>query len=359
MNFKDIKKINPQHISTLLFLGGFIFDLIILPDAGHLMTIWIGLAYLSIVAACIALREWVISQNTASKKEQKLFTILTFLIAYFSGSSLSFVCVYAIRSAALSVSWPLLLVLFLCVLANEVVATHHFRLTLDVGILLIATFFFVIFNFPILLNVQNDVTFFISTLITIGISLLYLFFLKYTSESAREEAPKLYSLAFGIPMFIGMLYFLNVIPAVPLALSQAGIYHSVVRTEDGGFRGEKELDSRFLKALRTPVYHISPDGNGIFFFGSITAPAELTAPISHVWEYYDTTTNQWTKQATISFTLAGGREDGYRAYSQKENITEGLWRVTVKVDSKRIVGRVRFNVVTDTTKKVLLVEEKL
>lgn len=337
-------KESSRHITTLLFIGGFIFDLLILPDAGHVATIWIGMVYLGIVAFAIALREWVISRNTASKAEQKLFSILTFAIAYFSGSALSFVCVYAIRSAALSVSWPLLLILFLCVLANELVSSHYFRFTLDVGVLLVGVLFFIVFNMPVVLKVQNDATFLISIVLAMVVSLLYLFSLQFTSESANEEAPKLYALGVGIPMFFGMLYFLNVIPAVPLSLEHSGVYHSVSKQDVGTFVGVEEVDTRLFASMRIPVYHIGALDTGVYFFSAVHAPAELTAPISHVWEYYNTKDRQWVPMTTIAFTLDGGREDGYRAYSQKENITEGLWRVTVKVDDKRIVGRMKFRV---------------
>jgi hypothetical protein len=338
-------KASVRHINTLLFIGGFIFDLIILPDAGHVATIWIGCIYLSIVGISIGLREWVISRNTASVQERRIFSLLTFAIAYFSGSALSFVCVYALRSAIFSVSWPLLLLLFLCVLANELVSSHHFRFTLDVGVFLIALFFFIVFNMPLLLKVQNDVTFLISTAVAIALSLLYVYLISFTSESAQEESPRTYALSVGIPMFIGMLYFLNVIPAVPLSLANAGAYHYVSRNEAGGFVGKKEKDTRFLSALRTPQYHISSTDSGVYFFSAVSAPAELTAPISHVWEYYDPTTKRWQEKTRIAFTLAGGREDGYRAYSLKEHVEDGLWRVTVKVDDKRIVGRAKFRVI--------------
>jgi hypothetical protein len=342
-----------KHALTLLFVGGFIFDLLILPDAGHIATIWIGALYLFIVGISIALREWVIARNTASKHEQRMFSILTFAIAYFSGSALSFVCVYAIRSAAFSVSWPLFVILLLCALANELVSSHHFRFTLDVGVLLIATLFFVVFNTPLFVGVQNDTTFLIAIVITAIISLLYIKILEYLSESGEEEAPKLYALGFGIPMFIGMLYFLNVIPAVPLSLVTSGVYHHVERTSDW-FVGEKERDNRFLAPIRTPVYHLSDSDNGAYFFSSVSAPAQLTAPISHVWEKYDAATNKWLPVTVIAFTLDGGRENGYRAYSQKENITEGLWRVTVKVDTKRIVGRSKFYIKKDEERKELV-----
>lgn len=359
MTWSRFIKEGSHHISTLLFIGGFVFDLLILPEAGHVLTIWLGLLYIFIVACAIAVREWVISQNTATKTEQRIFSMLTFAIAYFSGSALSFVSVYAIRSAAFAVSWPLLLLLLLCVLVNELVSSHHFRFTLDVGVLLLAVLFFLVFNLPVFLKVQNDMTFVISAGIAIVVSLAYVFLLRLTSESAEEEAPKMYALAVGIPMFIGMLYFLNVIPAVPLSLASGGVYHTVLRHEGGDFSATKETDTRIFASLRVPVYHIRSTDNGAYFFSSVSAPALLTAPISHVWEYYDTVKNVWIPVTTISFTLAGGREDGYRAYSQKENLTEGLWRVTVKVDSKRIVGRMKFYIKNDTGNVGGLVDVKL
>ncbi len=340
-------KASVRHINTILFVAGFVFDLLILPEAGHVATIIIGAVYLCIVGTAIALREILISRNTASATERKLFSFLTFVIAYFSGSSLSFICVYALRSAILSVSWPLIVILFLCVLANEVVSSHYFRLTLDIGVFLTALFFFIVFNAPTVMKVQNDTTFLISTIIAIVISLCYVRILSYTSESAEEEASRSYALAFGIPMFIGMLYFLNVIPAVPLVLSKAGAYHMVIRNDDGTFVGTSEVDNRFFASLRSPQYHLQDSDKGVYFFSSVSAPAELTAPLSHVWEYYDVATKTWKEVARIEFTLAGGRQDGYRAYSHKENVTEGLWRVTVKVDDKRVVGRVKFKIVKD------------
>ena len=42
--------------------------------------------------------------------------------------------------------------------------------------------------------------------------------LKKTSETAEKEAGRSVALAIGIPMFVGMLYFLNAIPAVPLTI---------------------------------------------------------------------------------------------------------------------------------------------
>lgn len=333
------------HSTTIIFSIGFLFDMFILPDIDDPFARIIGGAYLCLIALLIIFREWLVSRNTASPFEQKIYAVATFGISYFSGSSLSFVFIYALRSAAFSVSWPLFVILILCIVANEFVSTHNSRLTLDIGVLLTASLFYIIFTVPLILKVQNDVTFGISVAISISISLIYVSILRYASENAENEASRSYALAFGIPLFVGMLYFLNVLPAVPLSLHGGGVYHGVIRSEKGEYVGNIELDTRFLARYRTPVYHITEEDSGIYFFSSIYAPAELKAPISHVWEYYDETRKKWISATVVSFVLSGGREEGYRAFSQKENIPEGLWRVTVKVDGNRVVGRVKFQVI--------------
>lgn len=331
-----------KHASTIIFIVGFLFDMVILPDIDDPITKYVGLTYLFAIAILIMFREWVVSRNTASITEQRLYTTTSFGIAYFSGSALSFVVVYALRSAALTVSWPLFVIFFLCMIANEFVSSYNFRFTLDVAIFFIALLFYIVFNVPVLAKTQTSLIFMISIVVAIAISALYIYFLSKISDTSYDEAPRGYALAVGIPMFVGMLYFLQVLPAVPLALKNQGIYHSVVKTESGDYLGEKEIDTRTFSTLRKPVIHVN-DSKGVYFFSAVDAPSELNAPMSHVWEYHDDEKG-WVEESVISFDLTGGRNDGYRAYSKKENVRVGLWRVTVKVDGTRIVGRTTFYV---------------
>lgn len=358
MRFSKNLKQYLAHASTLIFLAGFAFDSFILPSLEDVRARYVGFAYLITIAVFIYVREWLVSRNTASAFEQKAFSVLTFGISYFSGSALAFVFIYTMRSGAFSVSWPLFLVLFICILANEAVSTHNFRFTLDVGVLFVAALFYTVFTLPFLLGVQNDMTFLISLGIVGVAALLYTKLLQHASETAESESPRNYALAIGVPLFAGMLYFLNVIPAVPLSLHDAGVYHYVARDEDGSFSGKREPSSRWFEELRTQTYHLTPYDTGVYFYSAVDAPAELTAPLSHVWEYYDEAQKKWIRSTVISFDLAGGRTDGYRAYSHKENVMEGLWRVTVNVDTNRVVGRVTFKVVR-TADVVALEEVKL
>lgn len=339
-----------KHLTTALFLFGFLTDMVLLPEVENPITPYLGLGYIIAIGFLIAFREWIIARNVANERERKLFSLSSFGIAYFSGAALSFVFVYALRSAALSVSWPLFLILILCMVANEFFSTHSYRFTLDIAVLYIALVFYAIFNAPFIVNTQNDSIFYISIAIAIVLAFLYSFAISSISETTEEETSKTYALSIGVPMFIAMLYFLNLIPSVPLSLTEGSIYHNVVRTAENRYFVEEEKDVRMLSSLRNKVFTIDVDHNDIFFVSSIRAPKNMTAPITHVWEYYDSKKNIWVESTIISFIMSGGREGGYRAYSHKESIFAGKWRVTVKVDGKRIVGRVTFTIINGTPK---------
>ncbi len=75
------------HITTIIFIAGFIIDMIILPDIDHPITRYIGLAHLSVVASLIMFREWIVSRNTASEFEQKLYSVASFGISFSSGAA--------------------------------------------------------------------------------------------------------------------------------------------------------------------------------------------------------------------------------------------------------------------------------
>ncbi|MEZ0209117.1 MAG: DUF2914 domain-containing protein [Candidatus Paceibacterota bacterium] len=341
-----------QHATTIIFLAGFLIDSFLLPSVDEPITKYLGLTYLVVLTFLFPIREWVVSRNTASDWERKLFSLLTFGISFFSGSALSFIFVYAMRSAALAVSWPLFLILILCMFANEFVSTHNYRFTLDIAVYYIALVFYAIFNVPIAFGQVNDFVFLVAIVLSIAIGFLFMTLLRRTSETAEFESARGFALAVGIPMFVGMLYILNVIPAVPLSLRDDGVYHNITRTDSGEYLALKEKDDRFFAKYRRPVYHLTDTDSGVYFFSSVGAPAELSAPITHVWEYYDETTKKWVTSTTISFDLSGGREGGYRAYSKKENLQPGMWRVTVKVDDNRIVGRKRFYIQTTGSAQV-------
>ncbi len=64
----------------------------------------------------------------------------------------------------------------------------------------------------------------------------------------------------------------------------------------------------------------------------------------HRWQYYDDETRSWVTASALSFSIHGGRSDGYRGYSVKRSLTEGKWRVSVETVRGQVLGRIPFTI---------------
>src|SRR3989344_3915611 len=137
-----------------------------------------------------------------------------------------------------------------------------------------------------------------------------------------------------------VFYSLNIIPPIPLALKEAGVYYSVTRTQDGNYilKGEPRAWYAFLKR---PVLHIS-QGAPAYFYSAVFAPTELKTRIVHQWEFFDESRGMWIVSSRVQFAIVGGRDRGYRGYSFKTNVAPGFWRVSVETERGQLLGRRQF-----------------
>ncbi|MCF1193471.1 DUF2914 domain-containing protein, partial [Mangrovimonas sp. AS39] len=62
---------------------------------------------------------------------------------------------------------------------------------------------------------------------------------------------------------------------------------------------------------------------------------------------------KWVSGSKISFPIKGGRNEGYRGFSKKENVFSGKWRVDIETERGQVVGRVRFDIFIVDTAGVL------
>jgi hypothetical protein len=230
---------------------------------------------------------------------------------------------------------------------NEFVSSHSFRYTLDIAVLFVGFIFYSIFNVPLIVHAVNDEVFLISVGSATVIFFIYLFILKFSSETAFVYNKKSQAIAIVIPLVVTFLYFSNLLPAVPLSLKNAGIYHNVYRDPSTKEYILEHEETVAFPLFQTRTFHSTPTDSSVFFYTAVHAPTDITAPVSHVWEWYDEISKSWITQVTIPFSLSGGRSEGYRAYSNIDSPKPGLWRVTVRVGQNRIIGRLTFEVIKD------------
>jgi hypothetical protein len=140
------------------------------------------------------------------------------------------------------------------------------------------------------------------------------------------------------------MYFLNLIPPIPLAMKESGIYHSVSRTSQG-YQVEYEPASWYrFWAEWDPEFHWQP-GEPVYSYSAVFAPTEIDTTISHRWSYYNEQAGEWTVRDVLSYPMVGGRDGGYRGYSLKYGVEPGRWRVDVIIPTGQILGRSEFRII--------------
>ncbi|MEO5954885.1 MAG: DUF2914 domain-containing protein, partial [Nitrospiraceae bacterium] len=160
-------------------------------------------------------------------------------------------------------------------------------------------------------------------------------------DRSKREAVGVTAPAFAL---IGLLigcYFLNWIPPVPLSMKFGGIYHEVKKSGD---RFELSFEKQWYQVWKRSD-NTFPANEPISCFTAVFAPVALDTTVYHHWYFRPNDSKPFTHADKIPIKISGGREGGYRAYTFKQRLDPGDWRVDVETEDGRIVGRVSVRVV--------------
>ena len=292
----------------------------------------------------------------------KLHFWLVNILQFFFGGLVSTYLVFYFRSAVISVAWPFLLILVVAFIANESLKRHYARLYFQIAFLFFCIFLFATFIVPVLIHRIGPDVFLISGGVSLFAILLFTGVLRYVSrEVFGKNKLALLGSILGVYVAVNALYFLNLIPPLPLSLQSAGVYHSVTRSSDGNYTVSLE-DGGFLASFMTylgqyQTYHMV-SGDTTYVWSAIFSPTSLNTTVIHQWQYFDASKKNWVTVATVPLAVRGGRGGGYRTYSARSGLTEGKWRVNVQTESGQLIGRLVFNVTIVDTEPSLQIEVK-
>ena len=85
--------------------------------------------------------------------------------------------------------------------------------------------------------------------------------------------------------------------------------------------------------------------NGLYVYTAIRAPRGLSETITHAWHH------NGEQMDVVELNIDGGREQGYRAWSHKQNFPAdptGDWRIDIMTSTGQRLGLIRFNVAEDS-----------
>lgn len=334
-----------QPISSISLVGGFIFDAITLKRVDMFWeNVWVVL-HLVGVALFIFLIHALERREHAVKDPSQLHFWLVNGMQFLFGGLLSTYVVFYFRSTSLFVTWPFLLILAFAFFANERLKSHFDRLLFQLSLLYLSLISFSIFLFPVLLKKIGPGIFFLSTAVSLVVIVSFIALLfRFSREKLHSHLFSLTLSIGGMFVLINLLYLANLIPPIPLSLKDSGVYHSITRDESGSYiaLGEKQSFFDYFR-IYEPVHIHS--GDSIFVYSAIFSPSNLNITILHEWQRYDEQKNDWVTVSTVSLPLVGGRENGFRTFSQKQFLVPGKWRVDVKTIHNQVIGRIYLRIV--------------
>lgn len=231
---------------------------------------------------------------------------------------------------------------FFCLLVGVLVANEFLRdrlsnVQLLVGLYALVCFAFFTFFLPVMTGVMNHAMFLAGAGLTILVvwRVVHLIYWRNEDRTPRE------AMLAGAPALalIGLLigfYFLNWIPPVPLSMKFGGMYHEVKRSNG---RFELSFEREWYEVWKQSNTMFAAD-EPIYCFTAVFAPGTLQTTVYHHWYYRPDKSQPFSLADKIPLKITGGREGGYRAYSFKQRLDPGDWRVDVETEDGRIIGRV-------------------
>jgi len=333
-----------RKISALSLAGGFAFDSVTFGRIDHALTQAVFIIYLLVAGIAIAVLHSLESRPDGRKPSDKTRTILVAITQFALGCLLSGFCVFYIRSASVTSSWPFLLAMAAIFIGNEYMRRYHARLVFSALLFFFAIYSYAILLVPLVTHRIGRIPFLISGAIAV---VMFFFFMQALARLGHERYRIARMQVFAgmvlITVFLNLAYFLRLLPPLPLVLTDAGIYHQVTRI-GSDFQAAEEDEPPAWQALfgTHAIMHVQK-GAKLYLYNAVFAPRGLNTRIVHDWQWLQPGQG-WVSQQRVSVPIQGGREDGYRYFTFKTAPRPGQWQVNIQTFDGRAVGRVRFAV---------------
>ncbi len=334
-----------RHWLTIAFFLGFVVDNLTLNRVDEVFDNVILASYVILAMAALLLLYASTAERLPIKFNDLARRYSPVVVQYAFGGLISGMLIFYGRSGAWLESWPFLAVFLGVIYLNETVKDRASRLLYNLAILFIGLFAYVVLVIPVFTGYMGAWVF-------VGSGLVALFIMYWFVQALYKIVPRFMELQMRPIVFIlGMiyasfnfLYFANIIPPIPLSLKDVGIYHSVVRFENGDYQLKYE-EGEWWQPFKDSngTYHARP-GDAIFCFAKVFAPTKLSVAIVHHWQYYDEVKKEWVEHSKLPYNIAGGRGDGYRGYTLIQNYTDGQWRCSVETERGQVLGRENFTI---------------
>ncbi|HXF91565.1 MAG TPA: DUF2914 domain-containing protein [Nitrospiraceae bacterium] len=343
-------------LPVVFFFAGVTYDIVTLTRIDRLLDNLILLLYLALLGVLIVLVGRIGMTRDLEEADSvpnwhlpgallRARPYYPMAIQFFFGGLFSAYTIFYSRSASLTGTAVFFGLLVALLVANEFLRDRLTNLRLLVSLYALVCFGFFTFFLPVVTRMMNTFVFLLGAVLS-GLVTLRLVALVYRGRPRDTRRDVVLTSLPPIVLIVVLVgfYFLNWIPPVPLSMKFGGIYHNVTKVADAyELSFERGRWFQIWKRSDDPFRGEEP----AYCFTAVFAPVDLKTTIYHHWQYRPTGARGKRSFVTadrIPISISGGREAGYRAYTVKQRLTPGEWRVDVEAADGRIIGRVNFRV---------------
>lgn len=343
---KEYYEKNEHQIAIVFFIGGFLFDLMMIERIDSWTTIGQQIVYITVIFA--ALLQMFFEESRPAPEYERMFVLKrwyfsyrTAIIHFFFGTLLNLYTIFFFKSSSLLVSFLFLGIMVSLMIANDSSRFKAMGLSFKFGLLSLCFLAFSAFTIPIFVGSIGTLIFIFSMfagalpLVAAG------WWIQTFAPALFERAKKqiLLPTAFVLLSFL-VLYLFKLIPPVPLSIPYIGIYHSVEKVPEGYKLSHERPWWMFWH--NGDQYFYAQKTDKIYVFFRVFSPTRFSDQVVVRW-YWKDNRSGWLLQDSIPIKIVGGREEGFRGYGTKSNYQPGEWKVQVETTDNREIGRIYFD----------------
>ena len=350
MGFREFYKRHEKYAPLAFFIMGFLFDAVMLTRIDEPLVIVQQALYLVVASFLIAV-ELVETRGPVMPPRwvRGVWVYRKGFLHFMLGTLLNSYTIFYFMSSSTFTSFLFIGVLVGLLIVNEFLHFDGVQERVHVGFWALCVISYFVSLAPIALGHVGVVPFLLANVVAAGIfhgaHRVVTGRLRFDRQWARRSFVMPVA---GVQGAFVLLYFLKVIPPVPLSVKYMGIFHGVEKKH-----GEYEL------SYTRPWWKFWQHGDEIFSarpgdvihcYVQVFSPSRFKDELKVRWMYYDKRAG-WLSADAIPLAVLGGREEGFRAVTTKANYQPGEWRVQVETRDGRQIGSIGFSVEMDTSAK--------
>ena len=355
--WRDFYQRHERHGPAAFFIAGFLFDVLTLGRIDDPLTIFSQLGYLAIVSLVWRLEMRAsltprlsdeLPMSFLARWQDRFWRYHDEIVHFLYGSLLSAYTLFYFKSASLATSFIFMLALAGLLLANEMSRFQRSGPQLRLALLSLCWISYFSYVFPTLFGFVGWMPFLLA--VVAGVAVVFAL-LKWTARgvvTAGEvlgfELRKARAMALIVAGGLTLAYVFRVLPPVPIAALEIGVYHQVDRIGGGQYQARYVRPWYAFWQSGAQTFAARP-GDRIHVFARIFAPGRFRDEIRVRWLRQGP--KGWEGTDSIPLALVGGRDDGFRGFAFKQNYTPGLWRVQLETTEGREISRISFEVIED------------